>query len=61
MQTNGAIDKQAVDAKWREFIKGAFETFIETEVGLDELSRPSCFGTGNGQMMCESCNFQLGC
>lgn len=49
------INKDELDARWQETLKGVFNVFIETEVGTDAQSRPSCLGTGSPYLMCPTC------
>lgn len=49
------------DEKWKDASQKAFDEFIEKEVGLDEMSRPKCYGTGDGGAMCEVCAWKESC
>ena len=55
------IDKAALNAQWDEMMKGVFQSFIESTVGLDANYKPTCFGTGASGSYCEYCRYRDEC
>lgn len=61
MDSDKIIDTVTLNAQWDEMMKGVFQSFIESTVGLDEAARPACYGSGAKFEYCIYCWLKLSC